>query len=321
MNCPNCGAVITGGEKFCSNCGRPASPIPASQRVLVCPKCETKNSPDSTVCAVCGETLPIIQEPLRENTASQQIYCKKCGMPNPVSNRHCSRCGMAFFGTDMKSAEKNTEKTLNNIIIVLIVAAVVTCGIALCIFFGGSWFVSSSNIDDNTKATETITPTEEPTESPTPIPTPLPTLAPTVAPTYNPYVSYYMHRDSTYSMNCPYPSGFMSVTPLSNFTRLSLVANDGSGKIHLCATTNDNNRDAQTVSKNFKNSYDYNSVVYEDCTSNSCSTLITNGSKYNYCYYNLSGGKIRGFELECSASAYTRYMEYAEYMRYNLELY
>jgi membrane protease subunit (stomatin/prohibitin family) len=49
--CPSCGAPVTAGAKFCSNCGQ------AQPQVKFCPECGTRCEAGSKFCANCGEKL------------------------------------------------------------------------------------------------------------------------------------------------------------------------------------------------------------------------------------------------------------------------
>jgi predicted amidophosphoribosyltransferase len=51
VKCPNCGADVPEGNKFCGSCGT------KMQAENVCPNCETKNTPGNKFCSNCGQKL------------------------------------------------------------------------------------------------------------------------------------------------------------------------------------------------------------------------------------------------------------------------
>ncbi len=241
----------------------------------------------------------------------ETTFCIYCGTENPSANRYCLNCGNLLNGE--KSIGKTEQKSSNSyipIIIGLCATAVICVIVALLILLP----------KPDPAPAPTPTPVSTATPTPTPVPTPTPTPVPTPRPTPISIITYSTYEDYTYTFSCPYPSGFYKISPPSDFTRYPLSANDGSGFIYICGTVNENGRDVATVSKNFKNTYSHNDVVYDEQGSNYCSVLITNGYHYNYCYYNLSDGKIRGFEMQFDSNEYSRYMNYASYMQSNMSL-
>jgi len=49
--CPNCGATVAQGLKFCGECGSPMA------TTKVCPNCGTQNEPGMKFCGECGTKL------------------------------------------------------------------------------------------------------------------------------------------------------------------------------------------------------------------------------------------------------------------------
>lgn len=350
MNCPNCGTPLAEGENFCPSCGNPASNgadcganaaySSPSRRTTICPKCETKNPEGSAVCAICGEVLPIIpvQQPVNphHNNDKNKVFCNHCGAPNVPSASVCKQCGKSLFSGSVHTDDDHDipyprpthhDKTFNGILIALIISVIAVCGAIIFILLNPG--DDDESIDETPMPTVSAsTPTYEPVETdypPTPTPTiltPPPTRQP--EPTHNErpaYISYNTYSDSEFAMSCPYPKNFSAVTPESNFIKRSLVSNSDDGHIYICSTINDNGRDASKVSANFKNSYSYNTVLSENISDYVCSTLITDGYTYHYCYYTLYDGMIRGFEMKYTEPYKDLYSSYASHMRTNIVLY
>lgn len=277
---------------------------------MYCQNCGATIMPGESFCTKCGTRA--------QN--SNSISCPHCGTPNHISNICCSRCGS-------KLNSNTQQKPVNGLIIALSILASICVIAVILILLWDKIFPDSARTPEPTAlpVVTTIVVTEKPTRPPNPTPygepepTPVPTAPP--PPPKAPYVSYSTYTDYTYSFSCPYPNGFYYISPLSDFTRRSLASHDDSGKIYICATTNSNGLSVNKVADNFKSTYRHTSVIFDERTSYYCSTLISDGYTYNYCYYNLSGGMIRGFEMGFNADAYTRYMDYASYMRSNISLF
>lgn len=74
LRCPSCGTAMAQGQKFCGQCGRPASTPPAKP-------------------------------------AASERFCTQCGEPMPEGAHFCGRCGMQTSDSPNASApeEKGTE--------------------------------------------------------------------------------------------------------------------------------------------------------------------------------------------------------------------
>ena len=57
MNCPNCGAVLPEGDKFCKECGKQIPTEPTQNQVEYCPNCGNKISENNKFCVVCGAQI------------------------------------------------------------------------------------------------------------------------------------------------------------------------------------------------------------------------------------------------------------------------
>lgn len=324
MNCHRCGTPLSANEIFCPKCGEKTQPT-TSDYTTVCPVCETIHTADCIHCSVCGSELPKYS-PDRNYGAT--VFCVNCGTENPAENNCCAKCGNPLSSTPPGPGPKPSNSLVPIIIVLCAVATL--CLIVVGILIGTNDRDRGDDTDGSTP-TPVITATPEPipeiTREPTPMPTPIPTPVPTPVPTpypievHNPTTSYRWHTDTGYSFSCPYPSGFYETVQQAKFARLSLSSYNNCGTMFIGATVNDNGRTVDKVSENFKSSYQHTKVIYDQKGSNYCSVLITNGYHYNYCYYNLSSGMIRGFEMQFDSACFDEYMTYAQYMQNNMRLY
>ena len=253
-----------------------------------CPNCGTPVAMGENFCPNCGSRIQ----------TQRFINCPNCNAPNSFTNKCCSECG-----TPLRYSQQNgLNKSQKALIISLSVAAAVCVIVVLLIIF-----MPSRKPQDNAVA---VTPTAVPTENITHPPAPTPE-----------YISYSTYNDYDYMFSCPYPDGFHRMSPLSDFTRLCRASNYDSGEIYICATYNDPARSIATVVDNFKSSHSHNSVAFDQRGSNYCSVLISDSASYNYCYYNISNGMIRGFEMNFPIDRYDLYMSYINYMQANLSFF
>ncbi len=274
-----------------------------------CPRCQTPVTEADMFCPTCGEQLTY------QNT-QKPMYCPNCGRPNLATDAFCSVCGTAL----------NKKQMSTGTTVLICLAIVAAIGVASA-FIVPQFFFPSNNDDAVPSATPTQTAIAEratyvpiqgerlPGEGAVTLP---PTQPP--APKNDGFNTY---TDSKFSFSCPYPSGFSATSGVSDFVRYQLK--DGSNTIYICATVNDNGRSSQKVADNFKSSHPYTSVISEDTGYNHCSVLLEYdyelGHNYHYCYYSMSGGKIRGFEMTYSADDAQRYAYIRDYMQSNLNLY
>lgn len=278
----------------CSNCGTPYNDGDA-----FCPNCGT----------ALGGTI----------SDSSDIHCPNCGAINPYGSMHCMNCGSKL--TKQPKGEKNTNTVL--IVGLSIIAAVCVIAVFIIIFGGRK---DDSDVSPNptlpaiTFDEEKRRASDEPHE---PEPheerhTPIPLKTPKPAPVY---VEYYPFTDYDYSFSCNYPGGFHTISPLSSFTHLSLEADNGSGKIYICATENNNGRDINKIAENFLTSHTYSTVVFDERKTNYCSVMIRNEYEYFYCYHTLYDGLIRGFEMQFNDEHYDEFTDYAINMQSSMAFY
>jgi predicted amidophosphoribosyltransferase len=64
--CPNCGAPIYEGDKFCGNCGAPVKIEQISQPKMA----------DTIICPNCGKEIPAYSK-----------FCPECGYPIKQENK------------------------------------------------------------------------------------------------------------------------------------------------------------------------------------------------------------------------------------------
>lgn len=86
LNCPSCGASITGdftaNQQFeCNSCSSMLmlSDL-ATEETIICPDCRTINAGEKRYCSNCGEKL--------------RIRCMMCHEENRIDAVHCANCGV-----------------------------------------------------------------------------------------------------------------------------------------------------------------------------------------------------------------------------------
>ncbi len=57
VKCPNCGAEVKEGSRFCGKCGGEITASKKEEQNKKCPDCGTENSPDAKFCENCGKPL------------------------------------------------------------------------------------------------------------------------------------------------------------------------------------------------------------------------------------------------------------------------
>lgn len=76
IKCPNCGALIPSGYKFCGGCGKPIG-IPK----VKCTKCSKEIDAGLKFCPECGSAQDVVE------------FCKNCGNKIESDSKFCSKCG------------------------------------------------------------------------------------------------------------------------------------------------------------------------------------------------------------------------------------
>jgi membrane protease subunit (stomatin/prohibitin family) len=76
IKCPNCGALVPPGYKFCGGCGKPMG-IPK----VKCTKCSKEIDAGLKFCPECGSTQVVDK------------FCKNCGNKIEEGSKFCSKCG------------------------------------------------------------------------------------------------------------------------------------------------------------------------------------------------------------------------------------
>ncbi|NUQ56542.1 MAG: zinc ribbon domain-containing protein, partial [Dehalococcoidia bacterium] len=54
LNCPNCGAALAQGARFCGSCG---NAMPAQPMAAACASCGAPLRPGAGFCAACGASV------------------------------------------------------------------------------------------------------------------------------------------------------------------------------------------------------------------------------------------------------------------------
>lgn len=78
------GGSHRGGGGWGNPHGPASYPPPQPERVIVCPKCRSDNSPSARFCAQCGDAF-----------GSTAIACPKCGAEVDGRAKFCPSCGQA----------------------------------------------------------------------------------------------------------------------------------------------------------------------------------------------------------------------------------
>ncbi len=81
--CPQCGATVQAGQRFCEQCG---ASLEEKVETVHCPTCHSQVPPDAKFCIQCGA-------PLTQEAQPERRECPNCGNPVEPDNRFCRRCG------------------------------------------------------------------------------------------------------------------------------------------------------------------------------------------------------------------------------------
>ncbi|OUP84188.1 hypothetical protein B5F07_08615 [Lachnoclostridium sp. An169] len=101
VTCPNCGASVQAGSRFCNVCGKEIN-APARQTVSsagqkrTCPSCGMEVEDEAMFCTNCGTRIeadvPVKKEP-DETAADQKKICPGCGRETRPGEVFCIKCG------------------------------------------------------------------------------------------------------------------------------------------------------------------------------------------------------------------------------------
>lgn len=109
IKCSNCGAEISEGLKFCTECGEPIKNITADyekyDQKKVCPKCYAEFSNNLIYCTECNTKLEKVPD------KSKYMICKKCFSEIPSDSKFCPECGSDIESTETVSIKKSTKSS------------------------------------------------------------------------------------------------------------------------------------------------------------------------------------------------------------------
>ena len=78
MQCPNCGAPVNPGQKFCTKCGAKMDATPQQPEMLsanVCPSCGAPLNPGQKFCTKCGAKMsPASQQPVQKSAQGDKGF-------------------------------------------------------------------------------------------------------------------------------------------------------------------------------------------------------------------------------------------------------
>ncbi len=90
ITCPECGAAVAEGKKFCGECGTKIEiPIPEPEpEGITCPECGAPIAEGKKFCGECGTKIEApAEEPAKPKT------CPECGAEIAEGRKFCGECG------------------------------------------------------------------------------------------------------------------------------------------------------------------------------------------------------------------------------------
>lgn len=215
---------------------------------------------------------------------------------------------------------KSEARNITGIIIIIIAAAVVFISAAVIGFVKFSPILTGK-----AEPTATAVPTEAPTATQTVVSvpnaiTPIPGGAvsagsegepPRQEPPAQPKEreasapqsasGYQTYSSSKFSFSCAYPASFRATNVTDNFILYSCESPDSNADLYINGTENSSGLSPSTVYSNFVSTYG-GVEEFKNIGDNFCAGRIINGARSHYCYYKLTNGMIRGFEMHYPTS-------------------
>lgn len=276
---------------------------------MKCEYCGAELPDGSKYCGKCGNRL----------MKTVLMVCPRCGKPINENEFICSRCG-----EDLTPKRSDSPSTSNKMMIILIIIAAVFAVIAVsAVTFISFNMIHNKNVQtievtDSPAAIATAAPTEQnvitqlpadyitqpqpPPNHPDPVMPPQPheqTTPPpaatekTVSP---PAETYTRYNSSKYNFSCAYPTSFHTTNIPNAFILYSCESPDSSAELRINGKENSTGLSPQKVFDNFL-STNGGTVDFQNVGSDFCAGRSINGSRTHYCYYKLTNGMLRGFEL------------------------
>ncbi len=91
MKCPECGAEVPEGRKFCSECGTKIEVLKPAPVANVCPNCGAPIAEGKKFCGECGTKIELPTPP--EPEIPKPKFCSGCGAELPEGRKFCGECG------------------------------------------------------------------------------------------------------------------------------------------------------------------------------------------------------------------------------------
>ncbi|MCK9151822.1 zinc ribbon domain-containing protein [Methanobacterium alcaliphilum] len=106
IKCPECGAKVPDGKKFCGECGKPIKKIEddsyeSEQEIINCPRCDAELELELKFCTECGEKIDQIINP------KQMANCPNCDTIIGPKLTFCTNCGTKI--KDNKTIKKESK--------------------------------------------------------------------------------------------------------------------------------------------------------------------------------------------------------------------